>query len=414
MKKAWTIGIVAILTGIIFSIGMFKVPPTMVLVMKEMNAGLGVAGLLMSMVGLASTVLALPGGAIMQKIGPKKLGLASIAFALVGNILGAVSQSMSMLLVSRLIEGIGFGMIGLVVPAIIAAWFPAEKRGLPMAIWTLWISIGMLAIFNVTNVIVPSFGWRGVWWFATILFVAAAIIFGLFIKLPEAGENPEMDTPAEKVSILEGFKAPGAWMLAIIFCVFGFGNGAFTGFYPTYLVKSLGMNMAVANSYSSVATVGMMIGGILMGIILNRIKNKNHGIVMIACLIITGIFFYFQFKITSVAVVLPFMIAIGIVFQMIPPIIFTMAPDVATRVETIPATMGIIMVGQNLGGIFSTAVVGAVVERAGGVWDAATIPLVSAILVGLVAAVVLQRIVKNKNTINVSLKQAERGNECVL
>ena len=399
MKKAWFITLIAIITGVIFSIGFFKVPPTLVLIMEDMNVGLTTAGLLMSMIGVSSTLLALPGGAIMQKVGPRNMGLLAIAFAVAGNVGGALAPDMSVLLISRLIEGVGFGMIGLVVPAVIAAWFPAEKRGLPMAVWTLWISGGMLIIFNVTNLITPVLGWRGVWWFSTILFVMAGIMFSVVVKIPRRAENSPAHQPvkaAEKVSFWDGFKAPRAWMLAVMFTAYGFGSGAFCGYYPAFLVQSLGMEPGTANAYSSLATLGMMVGGMAMGILLNRIRNRYHEILLITCWIISGIFFYFQFKLTFVGLILPFMLLMGIILQTIPPIIFTMAPDTATRAETVATVMGIVSLGQNLGGLLSTAIVGAAVERSGRSWDGATAPLMAAVAVGCLAAVFLQILTRRK------------------
>ncbi|WP_373657544.1 CynX/NimT family MFS transporter [Sporomusa acidovorans] len=392
--------IIAILTGVVFAMVLFKVPPTMVVIMKDLNVGLTVTGLLMSMVAISSIVLALPGGAIMQKIGPKKLGLITIVLALFGNIIGAFAPNVTVLLISRLIEGLGFGLIPLVVPAIIAAWFPAEKRGLPMAIWTLWVSIGMLIVFNATNFIVPGYGWRGVWWFVTILLIVSGFLFATVIKLPEVagrrGSTNISDSSAEKVSLLEGFKAPAAWMLAIIFVVFSFGNGAFTGFYPTFLVQKFGIDMATANSYTSIATTGMMVGGIIIGFLLNQVPNKFHSIVMIVCMAITGFFFYVQFKITSLEYIVPLMFIIGMASQLIPPVVFTMAPEASARMETIAATMGIISLGSNLGGMFSTFVVGIFVERSGGDWGAALTPLAVAVMIGLLATIILHFLTKKK------------------
>ncbi|UWG98703.1 MFS transporter [Dehalobacter sp. DCM] len=391
MKKAWLMAIVAICSGVVFAISLFKVPPTMVLLMQEFNVSIAVIGLVMTAIAITSTVIALPGGAIMQKIGPKNMGLAAMACTLIGNLIGTFSSNFSLLIFSRAIEGFGFGLISLVVPTIIAAWFPAQKRGLPMAIWSLWVSIGMLIIFRMTNVIVPQFGWKGSWWLVTILFIIVGILFALIVRLPKEGEGanePKLEQ-GEKVSLLEGFKSPMAWLLAIIFIAFGWPCAAFSGFYSTFLQQALGLDMAAANSIVSYATIGMIIGGILIGLLLNRIKNKNHGLVLIIIMALAAVFFYLQFEIKAVAILVPFVFASGVIQQLIPPTIFTIAPTAAGSPERIAATMGIISLGANLSGILSNTFTGPLVASFGGVWSKLSIFMLVITLVGVVAAIVL-------------------------
>lgn len=407
MKKAWLMAIIAIMSGIVFAICLFKVPPTMVLLMQQYNVGIAVIGLVMTAMAVTSTIIALPGGAIMQKIGPRNMGLAAMACALIGNLIGTFSTSFSLLIFSRAIEGFGFGLISIVVPAIIAAWFPAQKRGLPMAIWSLWVSIGMLIIFSLTNVIVPNFGWKGSWWLVSILFVVFGTLFALIIKLPKEGEgaNEPKAPQNEKVSLLAGFKSPMAWLLAIIFICFGWPCAQFSGFYSTFLQQGLGLDMAAANSVVSYATIGMIIGGIVIGILLNRIKNKNHGIVLIIIMAIVGVFYVLQFQIASAAILVPFVFASGFVQQLIPPTVFTIAPSAAKRPELIAAMMGIISLGSNLSGMFSNTFTGPMVASFGGDWSKLSGLNLGISLVGVIAAITLSVLLSKKYKMQSSLSQ---------
>ncbi len=81
-----------------------------------------------------------------------------------------------------------------------------------MSIFTLWVSFGMLTIFNVTNLIVPHFGWRGIWWLHLILLAIFLVVFVSVITSPEKQENSEKEYSQPKVSILEGVKSLGAWL----------------------------------------------------------------------------------------------------------------------------------------------------------------------------------------------------------
>jgi predicted MFS family arabinose efflux permease len=396
MKKSWIISTISILMGIAFAISMFKVPPVMGAIMKEYAINVTQAGMLITAVGLTALIMSFPAGIIIQKVGIRLVAIFAMCFALAGNLLGIIASSYSILLVARFIEGVGYGCVGLIVPAIIAAWFPAEKRGLPMAIWSLWVSIGMLLILNISNVISPSFGWKGNWWFTTILFAVIFVLFVLIVKMPAGGqvENEAQAPAGEKPSTMEGIKAPGAWLLGIIFTVYSFGYGAYSGFYPIYLKQSLGMDTAAANTATSVASITLIISGILIGFLLNKIPNTRHADLMVVATVVTGVLIVGQFCMPSTSFVIPFMLIFGLFMQGVPPIAFSMAPDASATPATMPITMGIIMLGMNIGGSFGTVICGAFVDSYG--WSAIMIPLGVLAVIGIVCSLIFRQIMKKK------------------
>lgn len=401
-NKAWLVTIIVFFAGVTFSAGNYKVPPTMVMVLKEMNTSIVMGGGLVSMGILAGIILALPAGGIMMKTGPKKLGLFSLLCALIGNVVGGLAPNFTILMLGRLIEGIGFGLIGVVAPAIIAVLFPPEKRGLPMSIWSTWIAVGLLLIFNTTNVLMPAFGWRGNWWFVAILSAGLLVAFAWGVQIPETGAGEREKAEEELVLLVEGFKSPPSWLLGIIFTVFSFGVASLTTFVPTFFVEELKIDVATANTYVSVVTFGMIGGGIVMGFVLNKVKKRS--ILLLACTIITAIFMCLTFKVTSPDLVMPFMLATGLVYSMLPAVIFTIAPEAATSPATIGITMGIVILGQNIGGFVAPILIGAVVEGNGGVWDAATLPLVVVGIVSFVAALLYAMAMNRKQQVGESSK----------
>ncbi|UWG96728.1 MFS transporter [Dehalobacter sp. DCM] len=400
MKKAWLMATVALITGIVFTMGLFKVPPTMILLMQDLHVGIGIIGLTMSVCAIASAVISLPGGAIMQKVGFKKFGIAAIIISILGTVIAIIGTSFTTMLISRIIEGACVGMMFITIPAIISAWFPPEKRGLPMAIFSLWMSIGMLIIFNLTNMVVPSYGWKGLWWLSAILLAMMGVIFALVIKKPanEAAQTASQSPVTAKVPLSVGFKSLSAWLLGITFATFAITNTAFNSFYPTFLQQSLGLDMASANSLTSITTIGSIVGGVIVGIILNKIKNKNHGILLIVSMILAGVFAFVQFNISSNGILIPFVIVCGVVYQMAPPILFTMAPDVAPMPEAIPVTISIVTLGSALGGILGSAIIGPIVEASKGNWNAVSIPLLGILAIGIIASVLLQ-VIRSKKAV---------------
>src|SRR5690606_21232291 len=137
--------------------------------------------------------------------GPKLTGLLSLGSIAAGAVVGALSGSVEMLLASRLIEGFGMGLMGVMAPATIAMWFPRERQGGPMGIWSTWVPVGMLLVYNLAPALTAALGWRSVWWLGagyTLLIMAA---FGLLVRRPPALEH-EKSHDEPRTSTLQALK----------------------------------------------------------------------------------------------------------------------------------------------------------------------------------------------------------------
>lgn len=117
------------------------------------------------------------------------------------------------LFISRIIEGLGLGVIAVVAPALISMWFPPEKRGLPMGIWGAWQMVAQSATFFLGEYLTLDYGWQGMWWFGVSLCLLSFILYGLKVASPP-GELNYADVETVDVSIWEGFKSPSVWLLA--------------------------------------------------------------------------------------------------------------------------------------------------------------------------------------------------------
>ena len=164
-KKAWLVFVVVYIASVVIPMCQFKVPPVMQLLINDLNINLATAGLLMSIFAIAGIILAVPAAVLLQKLGPKTSGLVALGCAVVGSLIGALAGNATTLLISRIIEGVSMGLIGVVAPAVVCMWFPPEKRGLPMGLWATWVPVGIFLTYNFAGPLSDSFGWQGLWWF---------------------------------------------------------------------------------------------------------------------------------------------------------------------------------------------------------------------------------------------------------
>jgi MFS family permease len=155
---AWTILVVAYIAGVAAPLNQFKVSPVMPVLMETFNISISTAGWLMSVFAVTGFLLAIPAGIILQKLGLKTTGLLAMGFLVVGSVLGAISSSAGLMMFSRVIEGVGMGLIAVVAPAAIAMWFPREKQGTPMGIWATWVPVGSIIMFILAPAMASAMG----------------------------------------------------------------------------------------------------------------------------------------------------------------------------------------------------------------------------------------------------------------
>jgi len=223
--KAWLVVIIAIIAQVTFAIGLMKVPANMGLVMAGFGVDPVAAGNLMNANGIVALIISLPAGMIMQRLGARNVLIAALAITMCGNLLGifAGADNFSMLIASRAIEGFGYGMQVVTTPQLISEWFPAQLRGLPNGIDSIWFGIGQLVILNVAAQLpcVQEGVWLGTWWFTIICMAVLLVLVIIFVRSPSAQENQlEMEEAPEgsaKASIVAGLASPTTWLLLFIF-----------------------------------------------------------------------------------------------------------------------------------------------------------------------------------------------------
>ncbi len=125
---------------------------------------------------------ALGAGVLANAIGRKKsivlILVAYAAFAL----LGALSVSMPMLLVARLLLGLTIGVTVVVVPVYVAESAPAAVRGSLLTAYQLAIVTGLILGYLTGYLLAGSHSWR---WMLGLATVPAMLLLPLLIRMPE-------------------------------------------------------------------------------------------------------------------------------------------------------------------------------------------------------------------------------------
>lgn len=372
---AWVILIIVYLATIAAPLNQSKVPPLLPILIDSFHLSLSQAGMLMSVFAISGFILAIPAGIIINLLGPKVTGLAALVALSIGAVLGAISITITQFFVSRFMEGIGFGLLAIVAPAIIAMWFPPHRRGFPIGIWATWVPIGRLLMLLIAPIIAISLDWQAVWWIGAGYSLFMLILFGLFIRRPptQAGKQ-EGENLATWAKVLAN---RDIWFLGLVFCCFSSTLITIGTFFPTFLSQVRGYSLTQAAWIYSLLMGMVLISAPIAGRISDKIGSRK--LVFSIPFLIIAVMMLLPFKVTGWQL-FTYMILLGLVVGAIPTAIFAAGSEVMSDPRFAGLVLGVVILGQNLGVIIGPVLFGNLVENIG--WAAAGYCFIPVCLLG--------------------------------
>jgi SHS family lactate transporter-like MFS transporter len=187
----------------------------------------------------------------------------------------AFAPNYAVLLVLRLLYGIGMGGEWGLGAALALEKIPAEKRGFWSGMLQGGYSFGYLLAALAFLFIEPTFGWRGLFAFSLLPALVA-----LFVR-SRVGESEVWQkavkadsTPARKI-----FRDPVVLKrfvyLVLLMTAFNLMSHGTQDVYPTFVKKGLGMSPDTAIAIAIVYNIGAMIGGPLLGAYSERVGRRR-------------------------------------------------------------------------------------------------------------------------------------------
>jgi DHA2 family methylenomycin A resistance protein-like MFS transporter len=137
----------------------------------------------------AYALLLIPGGELVDRFGVRRLALGGLAVFAVGAAAGALVSSFGALIVARVIQGAGAGLVSPAALAGAVSGFPAERRGTALGIWGASAGTANLAGPLLGGLLTVAFGWRADWW--ALVPLAALVAVGVVRNVPQLVEAPE-------------------------------------------------------------------------------------------------------------------------------------------------------------------------------------------------------------------------------
>ena len=241
------------------------------------------------------SVLMFFGGRVMEKLGPRKLGIIGGIIVGMGWLLSAFASNIWMLtLTYGVIAGSGVGLVYGCPVSMGAKWFP-DKKGLAVGLMLAGFGGSALITGKLANVLIPSVGLPTTFMYFGIAFGLILVVLSLPFRFPAAGWVPAGWKPAAGTVAASDF-TPGEMMK----------TGAFWGLFFCYIIgcvaglMAIGISKPVGNeiikiSGETAATlVGIFaifnaVGRPLFGFLTDKITPRNAAILNLLMILTVSI-----------------------------------------------------------------------------------------------------------------------------
>src|SRR5580698_7694355 len=131
---------------------------------------------------IAAAIMTAPVGGLAARFSKRNFLITSIAGFTIASMLCGASQSLTQMVVFRLIQGVFGAALGPLSQAVMLDMYPPSKRGSVMAIWGMGVMLGPILGPTLGGVLTDAYSWRWVFYINVPFGAAACVALWIFFK----------------------------------------------------------------------------------------------------------------------------------------------------------------------------------------------------------------------------------------
>lgn len=383
------IALFLVIVGISAALHVWKLAPALPALQNELQLSLVESGFLLSSVQIGGMSLGLMIGLFAERIGLKRCIVIGLSILVLGSVASTLTHHKTVVLLCRALEGCGFLMVVLPVPALIKRLVAPQQLSQVMGLWGCYMPMGAVITLWAGSWFLTVGSWRLLWLILgglSLLFMVLA--WRILPRDARTVSTQRTQDHALLHMVSLTLRTKKVWLVAVVFCVYAAQWAGVIGFLPTFYIAG-NISGALAGFLTGMVAGANILGNLGAGRLIQKKIAPHH-------------LLFFGFTTMMVCAVLAFGLNIGLLWQflailtfsavggLIPATCFYLAVSYAPSPQTTSSTVGWVQQLSSLGQFFGPPAVALAVNALGG-WHWAWTATVSFAVVGLVLAWLLSR-----------------------
>ncbi|WCK56571.1 MFS transporter [Aneurinibacillus sp. Ricciae_BoGa-3] len=291
---------VGILVNYLDRVNLTAASPT---IMQEFHLTPTMFGVLASSFAWTYTLLQIPTGLLLDKLGVKWITRLSTLIWAISTAITASISGLGPLLILRMVLGAAEAPAFAAASKATGYWFPFSERGFATSMFDAAAKFSNVIGVPLVAFIITSWGWRTAFIVTAIISLVYCIWFWVLYRNPK--EHPSVSQ--EELAFIEanGSQAEGEgkgwqgfgylikqrkmWGLALGFAAYNYAFFLFLTWLPGYLVKTMHMDILKSALYAAIPWIcgtatDLLIGGMLVDSLIRKGRNASKVRQWVMCL----------------------------------------------------------------------------------------------------------------------------------
>lgn len=264
------------------------------------------------------------------------------------------SAELKVMLLGRMIYGVGAESILVVNNKVLARWFKGKELAFAYGMNLTVMRLGTFLALNLQAPAAEAFGLRGALWFASAVMGVGFSTYFVYLALERAargrpGAPGSTDgvgvSPEEKFVLREAFRFDSSfWFISLLCVTFYSAVFPFQAYAPDILVQKFGYTPVGAGHVASALIFGTMICTPILGWFVDR-KGKRATLMILGSLLLVPCHFLIGY--THVWPIVPIFF-VGVALSLVPAALWAAIPMMVPE-SRLGTAFGVIGWVQNLG-----------------------------------------------------------------
>lgn len=368
------------LSGCTLAVHVGKFPVALPLLVDEFRLTLAQTGNLVSIYALLIALGAVFVGVIVARVGYVYFAITGLALCVIGSLSGTFASSVTVLMLSRIVEGLGW-LVGVIAfPTLLSTLAKPKDRPVVMGLWGAFMPIGAGAMLFLAPLLQSWGGWRLSWAIASVL---SFVGFIAVVMACRAQRDSLMSLRnISSIGKLGDLRQRESIAVMLCFLIYSFQYVSVTAYLPTLLIQDPTMSLAQASYWAALVMLANATGNIAAGWFINA-GFKRHHILAVAALLM-GIFACITLSSPLTPLRIITAILMTAISGLIPGTLFSTAALIASSASGVGLIIGFMISGIGIGQLLGPIAITRLVEATGQWYSGGIMSL----LLGLVGAAI--------------------------